>query len=66
MDLIKPCLDKSLVLTKPSLLSLNILIPAPLPNDGLTLVIKSSSARTLELSEFSINNSTKSAPRDIP
>ena len=43
-----------------------ILIPAPLPNDGLTLVIKSSSANTLALSVFSINISTKSAPSPIP
>jgi len=41
-------------------------MPAPLPNDGLTLVMKSSSARTLELSVFSINISTKSAPSPIP
>jgi len=41
-------------------------MPAPLLNDGLTLVIKSSSAKTLELSVFSRNISTKSAPSQIP
>ena len=37
-----------------------------LSKEGLTLVIKSSSASIFELSLFSINNSTKSAPREIP
>ena len=41
-------------------------MPAPLPKDGLTLVIKSSSTNTEILSVFSRKIYTKSAPKFKP